>query len=742
MVGGVFSLVDFSLTALPETSMAHAAPRPIAPPHAARSPHPALAALLVLVVVVAAWSGSFSAPFELDDHNSIIDNATILHLWPPAWLQPPATAGETVSGRPVLNLSFAIDYALGGLDVRGYHITNLLIHVSAALLLFGIVRRTLFRLAGPTRSDWPAIVVALLWAVHPLQTEAVTYVVQRAESLAGCFLLLTLYAFIRSTESRPDRVRWAMLSVGACLLGVGTKETAAVAPIIVLLYDRAFISASLAGAWRAHRRAHLSLMATWLVLAVLVVANHGRGGSAGLQASIGPWNYALTQCEALVRYLGLALWPVHQVFDYGVPTAPGVTAVLPQALLLLAFAVATGWALARNRPAGFVGAWGFLALAPSSSFVPVATQTIAEHRMYVALASIVVLAVAAARKLLRLVPAGWLPPILATVAIGSLGAATFARNQVYRSELALWTDTAARRPDNPRAHHNLGLALLAAGQLDAAAAEFHRAIALRPNHAFAHFQLGGILLRKRAWPEAVAEFEAALSADPHYVAARVNLGNALAQLGRKEDAVKHYRAALADDPEAQDARTNLAGLLIDQGLLDEAEKLLHEVLAAAPNLAQARYHLGILLDKRGQAADAEQQFRVAVKLKPTFADAQLALGNALAAREDEAGATACYREAMRLDPRSAEARYAWGNLLASHRRLGEAIQAFREALALDPTHLQARNNLANCQLVTGDVDAAIANYEEVLHHKPDDAQVRENLRIARQVQHARATGSP
>jgi tetratricopeptide (TPR) repeat protein len=283
-----------------------------------------------------------------------------------------------------------------------------------------------------------------------------------------------------------------------------------------------------------------------------------------------------------MRYLQLAVWPASQVFDYGTPIVPRLGPVLPEFLILLALALATGWALYRHRSAGFIGAGFFLLLAPSSSFIPVATQTIAEHRMYLPLAAVVGLVVFAghfAIQRTRFPRLGFLiVPLLAL----TLGAVTFARNEVYRSALTLWQDTTARRPENPRAHNNLGLALSAAGRTSEAIAAFERAIALQPNHAFAHFNLGTALLIQQRFTEAVGHFESALAADPAYVSARLNLGRGLAQLGRKRDAIEQYRIALSYDDSAQDVRTNLAALLIEQRELAPAEAMLRTVLAAQP----------------------------------------------------------------------------------------------------------------------------------------------------------------
>ncbi len=353
-----------------------------------------------MVAAVLAYHNSFSGPFIFDDVG-ISQNPTIRQLWP-IWkpLCPP-NHGETVTGRPLLNLSFAANYAVNGLNVWGYHVANLAIHVLAALLLFGILRRT-FLLPGG--ADIPvclmnqdsrgrhkiflALAIALLWAIHPLQTESVTYIVQRAESLVALFYLLTLYCFIRGATSGRGRF-WYAAAVLACLLGMASKEVMVSAPLMVLLYDRAFLAGSFREAWRRRYGVYLALASTWVLLGWLVIVAGGRGGSAGFGAGVGSWAYLCTQFGAIVHYLKLSVWPHPLLLDYGRETVPITLEIVPDAILVVLLGLTTLVALWRWPKIGFLGAWFFAILAPTSSIVPVATQVIAEHRMYLPLAAVV-----------------------------------------------------------------------------------------------------------------------------------------------------------------------------------------------------------------------------------------------------------------------------------------------------------------------------------------------------------------
>ena len=348
-----------------------------------------VAGAVVLLAALIAYHNSFSGPFVFDDPGSVTDNLTIRHC--SSALSPPT--GSTVSGRPLLNLTFALNYALSGTEVWGYHVVNLLIHGLAGLTLFGLVRRTLLRPVLNVDGKFGAVAgllglaVAVIWVVHPLQTEAVTYVSQRAEALVGLCYLFTLYAFIRGADSSTPN-RWHVVAVIACLLGMASKEVMASAPLIVLLYDRTFVAGTFRQALRKSPRLYAGLACTWFLLGYLVLSTSNRNGTAGFNTGITPWTYLLTQCRAIVHYLQLAVWPRPLIFDYGSEVVQSVADVFLPALFLLSLFVGTVIALRRWPIVGFAGAWFFAILAPSSSIVAVVTQTVAEHRMYLSLAAV------------------------------------------------------------------------------------------------------------------------------------------------------------------------------------------------------------------------------------------------------------------------------------------------------------------------------------------------------------------
>jgi tetratricopeptide (TPR) repeat protein len=544
---------------------------------------PLLLRALLVVGTTLAYANTFSVPFVFDDIAAITQNPSLASfasaLFPPDAL--------SVTGRPLANLSLALNHALSRESVWSYHALNLALHLTNTLLLFALIRRTLSGGRSLLAGDCVAFTAASLWSLHPLHTASFTYVMQRTELLAACATLLALYAFTRSG------VRWLTVSVVACAAGMTAKETAVVIPLLILAYDRTWGSRSYAAALRARPAFYAALAGTWLILAALLLGTASRGASAGFSTAISATDYALTQVYAVPHYLRLAVWPAPLVFDYGTFLTRSLVHVLPGALVLIALLAATVIALRRRPAVSFCGLCFFALLAPASSVIPIATQTIAEHRVYLALAA----PIALLAFILHARFAHRASLFLITLSLG-LGVATFARNTTYRSVLSLWQDTAAKAPANPRAHYNLALAQLDAGQRPAALVSLATATRLDPTHALAHHKLGTALVADARFADALPHLTASAQLTPDSAAAHYELANLLVRLARVADAAPHYTTAVRLAPAHAAARYNFGNALTQLGRyadalvqFDEAARLDQADTSARTNAARIRDYL-------------------------------------------------------------------------------------------------------------------------------------------------------
>ena len=585
-------------------------------------------AWLIAAAVVAVYANSLPGPLIFDDRATIIDNGTIEDLASSRVLEPPHET--SVAGRPVANVSFAVNYALGDRAVTGYHVVNIAIHALCALAIFGIARRS--RLP-----DTAAAAVALVWAVHPLNTEAVDYLTQRTESLMALFYLTTLYSAIRAAGDRASRWRWTVAAIAACALGMATKESMVTAPLVVVLYDRVFLFPSLREAVRKRAPLYIGLAATWLLLAALVW-NGPRSQSAGFAAhDAHALTYLLNQAVMIVRYLRLAVWPRDLVLYYGWPAQLSPADVWPQLLGVAILLACTVWALWRgprlgsstSLRAGFLGAWFFLTLAPTSSIVPIATEVGAERRMYLPLVALAALGVMVVRTLVQSprLRAG----ILAAVTI-ALGAGTLARNIDYRSSLRLAETTAERWP-SPAGESMLGVELAAAGRLSEAEQHLRSAAATHPP---ARYYLGTVLAAQNRPGEAIAPFRSFIAGQPPELEqvrlAHRELAAALLKTNNADEAAAEYRLVLAADPGDANSMVQLSQILLRQERFADAIVILRQLTTARPGDGWGFGALGIALASSGRIDEAIEAFRRQVDVDPQNEHARQNLARALAMR--------------------------------------------------------------------------------------------------------------
>jgi tetratricopeptide (TPR) repeat protein len=552
---------------------------------------PIRAAILVALVTVAAFWNSFEGAFVFDDGLHIVENPRVRLLTPP-WAP---LLGTT---RPLIQGSMALNYAMGGLDPWGYHAVNLGLHLGGALLLFGLLRR-LFERFTATRdaATGLAMTVAALWAVHPLQTESVTYVIQRAEVGMGLCVLLTLYSLLRASES-PRPGRWLALSLGSCLIGFGFKPIMAMTPLLAWVFDRAFIGGGFGAAFRARRSYYIALASTPAVLPLLLAGSVAEWKTtAGFACRDVSWSdYAATQPEVILHYLKLSFWPDTLCLDYGWPVQHSILVIALTSTIILSLVALTVYGMRRAPAWGFLGAWFFINLAPTSSFVPISDLAF-EHRIYLALAAVICAAVIAAHwAMTRFLPAArsLVAPATAAAVIALYASFTVARNADYHSELRIATTNVLAAPGNPRAHGNLGRQLALFGNLDGACREFKKAIELKPDYAMAYANYGQALLDKGEPGRAQDFLEKATELKPEDWTAHNKLGMARFRVGQDQKAATSFQSALRLCPESAEVHFNMATALRRAGDLKQSIAHLEEAVRLAPDWSDPKTALNAM----------------------------------------------------------------------------------------------------------------------------------------------------
>jgi Flp pilus assembly protein TadD len=578
----------------------------------------------ILLVGIITYCNSFSGPFIFDDIDAIANDPQIREI--STAINSPMSS-TTLAGRPVARLSFAVDYAIDGLDVGIYHATNIAIHLISAILLFAIIRRTLLRTCRFSESANPlAAAIAAAWVVHPLNTEAVTYIVQRAESLAGLFYLATIYCLIRSfslfpgtpdfgelsravegvrgsttrvrQESDPhpnpppeykergkEAVTWAILSVLCCAIGMGCKEIVATAPIMALLYDRTFLSGSFAAAFRKRWAIYAGLAATWGILAYQIVGGV-RNQSVGFHLGVSSLDYARTQLGAIAHYFRLCVWPFGLVLDeYGWPVARNWSDIPRFAWLIPLLMLVTIWAIWKRPKLGFLGAWFFGILVPSSGFVPIATELVAEHRMYLSLIAVISLIFIGGWHLLSRTGYATFAKVVAILIIVLLAAQTIRRNSDYHTATSIWQDTVSKRPNNARAHFNLGYSLEQSNDLPQAVEQYSAALRIEPTYYAAASRGGSAAIRSGDSAAAERFYDLAIAANPDFSAeGHLMRGQIRQRRGDADGAKSDYLAAV-------EGFQHLISLQPEDPqrffLLGTAEELLNNWPAAASAYTQA-----------------------------------------------------------------------------------------------------------------------------------------------------------
>lgn len=547
------------------------------------------------------YANTLHVPFVLDDKTTIVENHLIKSL--NGFL---SSAIDYNPRRLIGYLSFAINFRFGGLDITGYHLFNIAVHLLSALLVYRLCLLTcktpLLKNSRITdNTPLICLAAALLFVSHPVQTQAVTYISQRFASLATMFYLLSmvLYARARLVSSSGSYLLF-LASLVAMVLAMMSKEIAFTLPLMLILYEVSFFPS-------CGRKRYFILLPLLLTIIILPLAllhsNEPLGNllselSNRLNAATGisRTDYLLTQFSVITTYIKLLFLPLNQNLDYSYSLyhslfTPRVFSSFLFLACLLATAVwffikARHWQRPELRLISFGIFWFFIALSVESSIIPI-SDVIFEHRLYLPsagafIAISVALSLAIPRKAFT---------VVLVISVTALSIATWQRNQVWGDELTLWQDTVKKSPDKDRPHNNLAEAYNKRGRVDEAIKEVQIALKLNPGNAEAHSNLAAAYLAKGETEQALEHLQTAVKLDDNLFTAHYNLGILYRQRSDYDMAIGQLLLALKINPDFAEAHNQLAVAYAGKDMLDKAIEHFREAVRLQPGSPQFRENL-------------------------------------------------------------------------------------------------------------------------------------------------------
>jgi tetratricopeptide (TPR) repeat protein len=689
--------------------------------------------VFLAILVFSIYSNILAGPFTFDDSTNIQKNPHV-RLTELTWEGLTEAAFETPnSNRPVANISFALNYYFHKFDVLGYHLVNVLIHVATGILLYLFVKTTLNLPSLRSRYEhdvWIPFITAFIWLVHPLQTQSVSYIVQRMNSMTAMFYVLSLllYAKARLAETKGKKRALFAGCIFACLLSLGSKEIAVTLPFFIFIYEWYFFQ-DLSWAWlKRHAFPFLGIL---ILVAIVVLMYLGVHPFDKILKTYGTRDFTLiqrvlTEFRVVIYYITLLIFPhpSRLNLDHDFPISHSLTD--PITTLLSIAAIAGFIALAifkakKERLLSFCILWFFGHLVIESSVIGL--EIIFEHRTYLPSMLVVLMAVTLAHGHKK---PKWLG-VAAVCIVLVFSYWTYSRNSLWGDDLALWKDTVEKSPKKARPQNNLGVVLYERGYIDEAMKHFSEALRVDPDYAGAHFNLGLVFANQENLDVAIRHYKEAVRIEPDYADAHNNLGVALKRQGRVDEAIRNYREALRIFPHFAKAHHGLGVALVSQGRVDEGIRHYNEALRIKPDYAEAYYNLGLALKSQGRIDEAIKQYSEALKINPDYVKAYYNLGNILASQGRVEGAMSNYNQVLRINPDHAKAHNNLGNALASQGSHREAIRHYLEALRINPDDADAHYNVGNALVSENRLQAASNHYSEALRINPDDAEVRLNL---------------
>ena len=662
---------------------------------------------LIIVVALLAYLPSINGGFVWDDDLLLTNNQLIKS---PDGLYRFWCSTEAKDYWPATNTTFWIEWRLWEMNPAGYHVSNLILHIVEALLIWIILRK----LSIPG-----AFLAAIIFVVHPVNVESVAWIAQRKNTMAMLFFLLSILCYLndfktsRRVKAHSSRhtpcadtahgvcgllmERWYWLSLAAFILAMLSKGSVAILPVLLLgiiWWLRPLTR------WDFVRTIPFFLVAMVLSGVNVWFQTHGTGEVIRIASFA---QRLLGAGGAVWFYLYEALLPVDlaPIYPQWNIQAGNLLWWLPLLAAIVVTLVLWRYRKGRGRP--LVLAWGIfcVALAPVMGFTDVLFMRyslVADRYQHIAIISVIALVAAGWSRWHQQVRYGehWKAKIVAAVAIVALAFLSWQQNGHYSDEISLYQATLEKTPNSWIAHYTLGFALVRTHEFQEAKDQFETALRLNPEFPEAHNNLGAMLAKTGLTPEAIEHFQQAIHLRPSYVEAHYNLASTFLKTGQLQEAIEHFQQVIRYAPDNVEAQYNLGNSLVQTGKLQEAIEHYKQVLRLKPDFTEAHYNLGITLVNIGRRQDAIEQFEYALAFKPDYPEAHYHLGD----------------ELLQLG------------------RLQEAIEHYQQALKLKPDYPEAHSNLGSALFQAGRSQEAIEHYEQALRQKPGFTIVYSNLALA------------
>lgn len=611
-----------------------------------------LAIAIFILLGVLIYANTIESPFYFDDEPNIIKNRHIRLT--KLTLENLVNAGfkSPCARRPVVNISFALNYYVHQYDVKGYHIVNLFIHILNATLLYLLFLKTLssFSRKGccSTYNNCTieeirilAFFATLLWMVHPVQTQSVTYIVQRMNSMAALFYLLSLLLYYHGRSSmmryrthptsKAKQTRFSPMVIvsfiGAFfsgMLAIGSKEIAATLPVFIGLFEWYFFSAT--GKWHFKRKAFIGIF-IFVAMVMVIFIYLGKTPWQGILAGYNQRDFSLgqrllTQSRVIVFYITLLTFPYPSRLNltHDFPLSDSLIApltTLPSILAIVGLIAIGVYGRRKSMLISFAVFWFLGHLVIESSFIPL--EIIFEHRLYLPSMLFGLIIVLYVR---RMIPSVRIRYTCLTIMVSVLALWTYQRNAVWQDDIHLWQDCVKKAPRTPRGYTNLGNAYLNHKHFNKAIAAYEKALEIDPQDSMTHSNLGNAWLTGGDVRKAIRHYRAALKIAPENAAAHSNLGVAFNTLGDYDKAIHHFNQAVTLDPNRMEIYNNIGNILARQNKLEGAIRYYRKAIEIKPLYAKAHYNLGNALVRKRSFHEAIAHYRKALQISPDYSEAK------------------------------------------------------------------------------------------------------------------------